>query len=272
MINNIQKISECCNEITKQLETINNIINSIETTTTKPKAVKRVKEISSPWFDQTMQRINRIISADRYSYPNVDKVVSTVCIELRRSYGIVIEQLKKEFKSSYGYYPDTLHAIAEYKIPREIFTSLLTDMESAVCSNKRIRLNRSCTFTVKGNCYYMIVTEGGKQRWLSTGKRVDTATADEINRILETTVIANNIELFKDFHENIINIKSHKNIDSVTAITLTLDAMECDWDNLTTRFKNKYNTMRTPTRVEILINSPSLKKKFRLTANKLGKE
>lgn len=82
------------------------------------------------WVSKMISIASKICSYDKEKYPTLNHVLKEVYTELRDVYGVVMAQLRKEYKTEHetDRAPDPIYLIQNDDCLREIFENLLTDL------------------------------------------------------------------------------------------------------------------------------------------------
>ncbi|MDO4562211.1 MAG: hypothetical protein Q4C12_00095 [Clostridia bacterium] len=82
------------------------------------------------WRKRASEMIRELIKLDKKNYPTFNSVLYPIYIRLRDVYGVVLDQLRKDFRyDNYTLrYPSAFEAISSDDVVREIFDSLLISL------------------------------------------------------------------------------------------------------------------------------------------------
>lgn len=181
------------------------------------------------WRKRASEMIKELMKVEKAKYPSFNSVLIPIYIKLRDVYGVVLEQLRKDFRNKYDTlrYPSAFEAISGDDTVRDIFDSILI------------------------------------------GLFPDDYFIDETLEIIERgeAVACNNSpdEVLKE----IISPLALKNHDDSFGYSKTFEFvcenMECSWNNLQTRYKNKNHTENEPSKLTIIITNEAVFRKFKKT-------
>lgn len=149
---------------------------------------------------------------------------------MRNVYGIVIEQLRKEYRDKYGRdsLPEALEAISEDKTSRDLFETILRGLFP-------------------------------KGYW----NHEDDTADDNYNECKTQEEIVR--DLIKPLAEKYNDLSKGYN----KTLRVVYKRMDCSWSNLQTRYKNNNNLKTIPQKMTIVINNQSVFRKFKKCVNEL---
>lgn len=183
------------------------------------------------WRRRASEMIKELMKVDRETYPTFNSVLVPIYIRLRDVYGVVFDQLRKDFRyNTYTLrYPSAFEAISADDTVREIFDSLLMALFPADYFDDEV---------------LDIIDEGGEE--VACVKETPEET---VMKIIIPLAIKHNddsygyIDTFNDVCEN----------------------MDCSWNNLQTRFMRKNNLEKTPSKLTVIVSNDSVLRKFKKT-------
>lgn len=226
----------------------------------------KILDVKDLWTQNVQKMISDIISANRCTYKNKDAVVNAVCRILRNDYGIAIEQLKKDFYYIYDRKPSKLECIVSNHTIKDIFLSILTDLHNE-CTAKSCRIKPEITGSLafKFNNYYVVLnTKDKKQKWIATHISFkEPKDRERAEYVKENILLQYNLPYFLGLKKLLPHDGYNmSDIECAEAIQKIFDNSFLDWDNLTSRFMNKYKLKRPPMRMEIYLNSRYVQNKI----------
>lgn len=242
-----EAINRALNEVQKQYEKalqqlygLNNTIRDLRTyanhlidTGDFSAAPKRLS--NEAWRKRATEMIKELIKIDKANYPSFNSVLVPIYIELRNVYGIVLEQLRKDFRSNNDTlrYPSAFEAISDDDVVRDIFDSLLISLFPKDYFNDD-------------------VLEFIKDKHSNNTSLCDTPE-EIVLKIIAPLAIKKNDDS-KGFSQTFEFVCAH---------------MNCDWKNLQTRYRNKYKISDPPSRMSIITDSTNVLNKFKKTVRSL---
>lgn len=182
------------------------------------------------WRKRASETIKELMRIDSGTYPTFNSVLIPIYIKLRDVHGVVLDQLRKDYKYKYDLLrsPSGFEAISDDDTVRDIFDSLLVDMFP-----KNYFKDEAIEMIEAGN------------------------TAAYINNSPEETII-----------KIILPLATKSGDDSYGYIN-TFDSvcsqMECSWGNLQTRYMNRNNLKEPPSKALIILSNPNVMRKFKKT-------
>ena len=182
------------------------------------------------WQSDMKNLVYELMKIDNDSFPTYNSVLKRVCLKLRDVYGIVIDQLRKEYKSKYGVdrASDVLEIISESNTEKDLFESVLRSLFPA------------------GYWHH----EDG------------VACADYSTEKAREVVVRELIEpLAKKYND------SSKGYNKT--FREVYKNMDCAWGNLQTRYKRVNRLKANPQKFTIVVNNPTVFKKFKRTVGEL---
>lgn len=186
------------------------------------------------WQTDMKNIIYELINIDNISFPSYNSVLKRIYIKMRNVYGIVIDQLRKEYRDKYGldHNPDALDAISDDAVSRKVFESTL----------------RGLFPTGYWSCKSGVIDD----------EYIEYKGANEtqIERVMK-----------------IIMPLASKNRDSSEEFEETFNKvykrMDCCWGNLQTRYKNINNTVEDPDKIILVATNPNVFRKFKRCVRQL---
>ena len=184
----------------------------------------------SKWMKRASEMIKELIRVDKKTYPSFNSVLSPIYIKLRNSYGIVLDQLRKDFRYNNDTlrYPSAFEAISDDNVVRSIFDSLLISLFPDEYFKDDV---------------IKIIEEGG------TIDRVEDSPEEAVVKIIAPLAEK-------------MNDSSDGCIDTFNEVCSN---MNCSWGNLETRYMNKNNLNEAPSRLTIIVSNPSVLRKMKKT-------
>lgn len=182
------------------------------------------------WRRRASETIRELMRVDRVNYPTFDSVLISIYIKLRDVYGVVFDQLRKDYKYKYNMlcFPSAFEAISDDNTVRDIFDSLLVDMfpESY--------FNDEAIETLESRC------ESTNGEYLSE---------EMLIKIIQPLAIK-----MGDNSYGYINTFNH-----------VCSQMDCSWSNLQTRYMNKNGLSEPPHISRIILDNVRVLRKFKRT-------
>lgn len=184
------------------------------------------------WRKRATEMIKELIKIDKENYPTFNSVLVPIYIKLRNVYGIVLDQLRKDFRYNNDTlrYPSAFEAISDDDVVRDIFDSILISL-------------------FPDNYFNDDVLEFIKE--IDNGNKTSLSDSPDeiILRIIAPLAIRKN-DLSKGYCQTFEFVCIY---------------MNCDWKNLQTRYMNKYKSTKEPSRASIIVNNQNVLKKFKKT-------
>lgn len=233
----LNEIDNQYRQAVRQLEGLNNTIISLQKyashlidTGDFSSAPQRLSD--EAWRKRASEMIKELIKIDRNNYPSFNSVLVPIYIELRDVYGVVLDQLRKDFRYNNNTlrYPSAFEAISDDDMIRDIFDSLL------------IGLFPDGYFT-DDVLNFIERRENGEVATL------DKSAHDVIVEIITPLAIKRGDES-QGYSNTFEFVCSHTN---------------CSWGNLKTRYMNKNKVEKPPTKEEIIISNANVLRKFKKT-------
>lgn len=195
--------------------------------------VKPIRMSNVAWQQRILEFANELIRVDRKHYPTQPSVLKAVYIRLRNEYGIVLDQLRRDYRYKYDILrsPTALEAISDNDRIRSIFESVLKGLFPEDYFEDDI----------------LVMIENGEENDKGHNKE------DAVWKI-------------------IVPLATKRN-DNSFGYTQTLEAvckeMDCVWSNLQTRYKKKHGLDQDPAKIEIITENPYVMRKFKKTVSKM---
>lgn len=185
------------------------------------------------WRKRASEMIKELMKVDKKNYPSFNSVLYTIYIQLRNVYGVVLDQLRKDFRYNHNTlrYPSAFEAISDDESIREIFDSLLIDLFPDGYFEDEV-----LTAIERGDAYVQV-----------------EKPEDVLEKIVTPLAIAMNDNSF-GYAETFDRICNH---------------MDCSWKNLQTRYMRRNNLTDSPPRAAIIVDNASVLRKFKKTAREL---
>lgn len=193
----------------------------------------RPKRLSNEaWRKRASEMIKELIKVDRKNYPTFNSVLVPIYIQLRNVYGVVLDQLRKDFRYNNNTlrYPSAFEAISDDDTVRSIFDSLLIDLFPE-------------NYFVDEVLDYIERGENGEEIAL------DEPPEEIILKIIAPLAAKRNDESY----------------GYVETYKLVCDNMPCSWKNLQTRYMSKNNVKEPPSKVAIITSNANVLRKFKKT-------
>lgn len=191
---------------------------------------KPLRMSNKAWRKRVSETIKELMRVDRITYPTFDSVLVPIYIKLRDVYGVVFDQLRKDYKYKYDmlYYPSAFEAVSDDDTIRNIFDSLLIDMfpKSYFVDEAMELLENDGEFSSK-----------------------ECLPAEMLIKIIQPLAIK-------------AGDNSYGYIDTFNNVC---SQMDCSWGNLQTRYMNKNNLSEPPSRSTIIIENTGVLRKFKKT-------
>jgi len=190
---------------------------------------KRMSDES--WRRRATEMIKELMKIDKETYPTFNSVLVPIYLRLRDVYGVVLDQLRKDFRyNTYTLrYPSAFEAISADDTIREIFDSLLMELFPADYFDDEVLSS---------------IYEGG----------------DEVACVKESPE-----EIIMKI---IIPLAAKCNDDSygyINTFNNVCENMGCSWNNLQTRFMHKNNLEKMPSKLTVIVGNDSVLRKFKKT-------
>ena len=185
------------------------------------------------WRRRISEMIKELMKIDKKRYPSFNSVLSPIYIQLRNVYGVVLEQLRKDFRYKYDTlrYPTAFEAISEDDTVRSIFESLLLGMFPDEYFEDEV----------------LEIIEGGGS------VECETKPEEVILQILVPLAIQ----------------RRDNSFGYADTFNLVCNSMDCSWGNLQTRYMNKHNLEDAPSKTIILVENANVLRKFKKTVRVL---
>lgn len=192
-------------------------------------ATSNIDKEKMTWQTDMKNLSYELMNVRKYDFPTYNSVMRTVYSKMRNVYGIVLEQIRKDYKDKYGldYSPDVLEAIGDNKNIKNIFESILKGLfpdEYWCCGEK--------------------YSEDG----------VESKSREAMVR-----------ELIKPLAEKYDDHSKGYN----KTLRIIYSRMDCSWSNLQTRYKKTNGLRAIPQKITIVINNPEVYRKFKKSVREL---
>lgn len=188
------------------------------------------------WMKRTTEMIKELMRVDKKHYPSFNSVVAPIYIKLRNVYGIVLEQLRKDFRYKFDTLrsPSAFEAISEDDMVRSIFESILMGMFPEEYFHDEV---------------LDIIEGGGSIECIRKPEEV-------ILQILAPLAIQRRDDSF----------------GYADTFNTVCNRMDCCWGNLQTRYVNKHNSEDIPSKTVIIVENANVLRKFKKTVRVLLEE
>lgn len=186
------------------------------------------------WQTDMKNVVYELIGMDKETFPTYNAVLKAVYLKMRDNYGIVIDQIRKEYRDRYGldYFPDAMEAIADDSVSRQIFETILRSFfPDDYWSHRDGVLDAECK---KVKC-------------------VEKTTEDEIR------------EIIRPLAEKYNDISKGWNM----TFQIVYKNMDCSWSRLQIRYRKANNLKANPRKLTIVANNPAVFRKFKKTVHEL---
>lgn len=187
-------------------------------------ATSNIDKHKISWQTDMKNIAYELIHINREEFPTYNSVLKAVCLRMRNVYGIVLEQLRKEYRDRYGldYFPDTLEAVSDDKISRELFETILRGLFPEDYWSHR---------------------DG-----VVDDKYTEVKTQEDVVRDLIKPLAEKYNDTTKGYAKT---------------FRVVYKRMGCSWSNLQTRYKNNNNLKTVPQKITIVINNKDVFRKFK---------
>lgn len=185
------------------------------------------------WRRRISEMIKELMKVDKKQYPSVNSVLHTIYIQLRNVYGVVLEQLRRDFRYKFDTlrYPTAFEAISEDDTVRSIFESIL--------------------FGLFPDEYF----KDEVLECIEGGGSIESETKPE-EVILQLLVP--------------LAVKRRDNsFGYAETFNLVCNSMDCSWGNLQTRYMNKHNLDDAPSKAILIVENANVLRKFKKTVRVL---
>lgn len=188
------------------------------------------------WRKRSSEMIKELIKVDRKNYPTFNSVLVPIYIQLRNVYGVVLDQLRKDFRYNNDTlrYPSAFEAISDDDMIRSIFDSLLIGLFPEGYFNDEV-------------LEYIERSENGEEISL------DKQPEETIIKIIAPLAIKRNDNSYS-YQET---------------FEMICNCMDCSWGNLQTRYINKNNVNEPPSKAAIITSNANVLRKFKKTLSAL---
>lgn len=193
-------------------------------------ATSNIDKHKISWQTDMKNIAYELIHINKEEFPTYNSVLKAVYLKLRNVYGIVLDQLRKEYKDRYGldYFPDALEAVSDDKTSRDLFEMVLRGLFP-------------------------------QDYWSHKDGVID----DEYSEIKTQEEIVRDI--IKPLAEKYNDATKGYN----KTFRVVYKRMGCSWSNLQTRYKNSNNLKTTPQKLTIVINNQDVFRKFKKCVREL---
>lgn len=184
------------------------------------------------WRKRASEMIKELIKVDKKNYPTFNSVLVPIYIQLRNVYGVVLDQLRKDFRYNNDTlrYPSAFEAISDDDMIRSIFDSLLIGLFPDDYFKDEV-------------LDYIERSENGEEVVLAD-------TPEEIIlKVIAPLAIKRNDESY----------------GYIETFELVCAHMQCSWGNLQTRYMNKNNVKEPPSKAAIITSNANVLRKFKKT-------
>lgn len=190
---------------------------------------KPLRVSNEAWRRRASETIKDLMKTDKNSYPTFNSVLVPIYIKLRNVYGVVLDQLRKDFRYKYDMlrYPSAFEAISDDDTIRDIFDSLLIGMFPDDYFDDEV---------------LSIIERGGA---LDCQKKPE----ELIMKILVPLAIKLDDDSF----------------GYSRTFDMVCDNMDCAWHNLQTRFMKKNGLNELPSTLTIIVSNDNVLRKFKKT-------
>lgn len=192
--------------------------------------IKTQRTSNEAWRKRASETIKELMRVDSGTYPTFNSVLIPIYIKLRDVHGVVLDQLRKDYKYKYDLLrsPSGFEAISDDDTVRDIFDSLLVDMFPKNYSKDEVL------------------------------EIIETGNADAyIKNSLEEIIVKIILPLATKIGDN-----SYGYINTFDSVC---SQMECSWGNLQTRYMNRHNLKAPPSRTLLILSNPNVMRKFKKT-------
>lgn len=230
------KAKKQLNGLERTIESLENYANYIiKNNDFKRKPIEMSDEA---WRKRASEMINELMKIDK-SYSTFNSVLTPIYRKLRDVYGVVIDQLRKEYSDDYDTLrrPTAFEAISANKTVRDIFDSLLIDM-------------------FPSNYFVDEALEASKTENANDAINKKESSDEIIMRELIPLAAKrgdNSYWFYNTFNEVFLN-------------------MDCSWHNLQLRYMKKHNLKKAPPPSDIIVNNDNVFRKFKKVVKEMLKE
>lgn len=191
---------------------------------------KPMRMSNEAWKKRASETIKELMKTDKRNYPTFNSVLVPIYIRLRNVYGVVLDQLRKDYKYKYDTlcYPSAFEAISDDDTVRDIFDSILVGLfPDDYCDDE-----------------VLTYIEGGGEIAC-----VQDQPEELILKILVPLAIKRKDDSF----------------GYAETFDLVCERMDCSWGNLQTRYMNRNNLEEAPSKVTIIVSNANVLRKFKKT-------
>lgn len=218
----------------RQLQGLRRTIENLDTyiKTDKPDAPP-FRMSNAAWRKRTSEMIRELVKTDKESYPTFNSVLVPIYIKLRDVYGIVLEQMRKDYIYKYDTlrYPSAFEVISDDDVVRGIFESLLLSMFPTVYFSDEAFL-----LSEQGDIDHIADMQRTKQEQAIMHKIVPLAIKK--------------------------NDESHEYMNTFEEIC---SQMDCSWHNLQVRYMHKHKLDCLPSKLTVIAANDTVRRKFQKT-------
>ena len=231
----LSEINEQYGRVLKRLEGLNQTIIELQEYASGIISTKDFTNIpnrlsNAAWRKRAAEMIKELTKINRSTYPSFDSVLVSIYKKLRDVYGIVLDQLRKDFRCNYNTlrYPSAFEAISDNDQVRDIFDSILLDLFP---DNYFVDTVLECV-------------EHGEDNSLESA---DQASHETIIKIIEPLAVLRN-DSSPEYQETFKEVCAF---------------MDCSWKNLRTRYINRFGADSAPSREKIILSNNNVMRKFK---------
>lgn len=183
------------------------------------------------WCNRAIEMVKELVKINRGKYPTDASVLTDVYRKMRDAYGIVLDQLRKEYRINNDTLRSvsTLEAIADNLSMRDIFDAILLDLFPRDYFNDNILEAANGNMNNNTDCF------------------------EDKDKI---------VALVRGVLES-LKIKDNDTMNYISIYSQALNRMPCHWDNLETRYMNKNPNNGKPTKMMLINTNPLVFNKFK---------
>lgn len=217
------------------------------------------------WQKRATDTIKELLK--RGSYSTTNEVLSAIYIDLRDTYGVVLDQLRKDYRENNDLlrYPSAFEAISGDDMVRSIFDSILLAMFPEDYFQDEVLMQIEGTNTQDSIPESQPVIEDSAE---SESDENIQSTAEEDSSEQEKAEVETQIAGIVSELAELLNDTSFGNGKTFEFIC---DNMECHWGYLATQYRRKNQTQVSPSRYTIVIENARTRSIFEKTARRLIK-
>lgn len=182
------------------------------------------------WRRRASELVKELMRVDKRTYPTFNSVLRPIYIQLRNVYGVVFDQLRKDFRYNNDTlrYPSAFEAISDDEVVRELFDSILLSLFP--------------------DNYF----EDEVIRQIESGDEV-ACVEEKPEEIILKIIAPLAIRRCDD---------SYGYVDTFNWIC---DQLDCSWGNLQTRYMHRNNLEEVPSKLTIIVSNANVLRKFKKT-------